>query len=74
MQIAAELLACGNKNIRGDAKITNQVLFAIRFISIYVTFYKTEIPFGYWKELAKNPDERKAVLTTLTKIRQYLLK
>ncbi|CAG8493472.1 19261_t:CDS:2, partial [Dentiscutata erythropus] len=51
MQIAGEILACSDENDRRTRKIFDQVLFAVRFISTYVTFYKAEIPGGYWKEL-----------------------
>ncbi|RHZ70240.1 hypothetical protein Glove_274g39 [Diversispora epigaea] len=100
MQIAAEILSCGDENIRKLKKDTDQVLFAVRFISTYATFYKAQIPAEYWEELIKglpkvnsveikrwpgenddksgldlaDPDGRKAVLTALTKIRQFILK
>ncbi|CAG8511805.1 13926_t:CDS:2 [Racocetra fulgida] len=100
MQIAGEILACGDENIRETGEISDQVLFAVRFISTYVTFYKAKIPVKYWKELGKglpkkysvaikrwpgenkklsgldlaNPEGRIAVLTALSKIRQFLLK
>ncbi|CAG8539503.1 3155_t:CDS:2, partial [Diversispora eburnea] len=49
MQIAGEILACGDENIRETGELSDQVLFAVRFI--YVTFYKAEIPAKYWNEL-----------------------
>ena len=39
---------------------TDQILWAIRVISSYVTFYKAVIPAKYWKELDKGlPKEQK---------------
>ncbi|CAG8779748.1 14855_t:CDS:2, partial [Cetraspora pellucida] len=99
MQIAGEILACGDENIREAGEISDQVLFAVRFISTHVTFYKAEIPEKYWNELSiglpdkysvaikrwpgenkklsgldlADPEGRIAVLTALTKIRQFLL-
>lgn len=52
IQIASEILACSDKNIRDNGEIYDQVLFAIRFISTYITFYKAEISEKYWKELS----------------------
>ncbi|CAG8636150.1 11289_t:CDS:2 [Diversispora eburnea] len=60
MQIAAELLACENDNVREDSKITDQVLFG-----------ENDKKSGL--DLA-HPDGRRKVLTALAKIRQYLLK
>ncbi|CAG8836384.1 25774_t:CDS:1, partial [Racocetra persica] len=99
MQIAGEILACGDENIREAGEISDQVLFAVRFISTHVTFYKAEISEKYWNELSiglpdkysvaikrwpgenkklsgldlADPEGRIAVLTALTKIRQFLL-
>ncbi|CAG8644716.1 3397_t:CDS:2 [Ambispora leptoticha] len=51
-QIAADIIACGYENMRLiDYEYKEQTIFAIRVISTYVTFYKTEIPAIYWKEL-----------------------
>ncbi|RHZ46787.1 hypothetical protein Glove_606g129 [Diversispora epigaea] len=50
-QIAAEILSCGDKNIRKVGKNADQILFIARFISTYTTFYKAEIPAKYWGEL-----------------------
>ncbi|RHZ88064.1 hypothetical protein Glove_26g294 [Diversispora epigaea] len=53
-QIAAEIIACGNENVRlNEYDYKEQTIFTIRVISTYVTFYKTEIPAIYWKELEK---------------------
>ncbi|CAG8633199.1 3078_t:CDS:2, partial [Diversispora eburnea] len=60
-QMAAELLACGNENIRKDDEITDQVLFAVRFISTYTTFYKADIPVSYWKELNNGLPKRNSI-------------
>ncbi|CAG8583725.1 2092_t:CDS:2 [Paraglomus occultum] len=48
-QIAVEILACSNENIRscGEMEHTDQILWAIRVISSYFTFYKTVIPTTY---------------------------
>ncbi|CAG8744693.1 1571_t:CDS:1, partial [Dentiscutata erythropus] len=54
-QLAAELFACGNENMLCIAPQTHvifdQIIFAVRVISAYFTFYKTVIPKEYWKEL-----------------------
>ncbi|PKY51163.1 hypothetical protein RhiirA4_446693 [Rhizophagus irregularis] len=45
-QISAEVLACVSENIRslGKRKYADQMLWVVRVISTYVTFYKAEIP------------------------------
>ncbi|CAG8526899.1 4114_t:CDS:2 [Paraglomus occultum] len=52
-QIAVEVLACGNEDIRSvdrqDWK--DQTIYVVRVISRYVTFYKAVIPASYWEEL-----------------------
>ncbi|RIA97277.1 hypothetical protein C1645_752475 [Glomus cerebriforme] len=51
-QIAGEILACGNENVR-EARISYDVtVFVARVISTYVTFYRTTIKKEYWNELA----------------------
>ncbi|CAG8655473.1 2118_t:CDS:2, partial [Gigaspora margarita] len=52
MQIAGEILACGDENIHETGEISDQVLFAVCFISTYVTFYKAEIPENIGMSLA----------------------
>ncbi|CAG8656699.1 15165_t:CDS:2, partial [Racocetra persica] len=51
-QIAVQIVACGNENIRATSKeeFINQTIFAMRVISTYVTFYKAVIPAEYWPE------------------------
>ncbi|CAG8530944.1 9690_t:CDS:2, partial [Paraglomus occultum] len=51
-QIAVQIVACGNENIRATSKeeFINQTIFAMRVISTYVTFYKAVIPAEYWSE------------------------
>jgi len=51
LQIAGEILACANENIRRSGQYMDQTLFAIRVISTYFTFYMATIPADYWKEL-----------------------
>ncbi|CAG8575722.1 41_t:CDS:2 [Ambispora leptoticha] len=61
-QIAVEILACGSENIRsiGSEEHTDQILWAIRVISSYVTFYKAVIPAAYWVELENGlPNKQK---------------
>ncbi|CAG8782827.1 12421_t:CDS:2, partial [Cetraspora pellucida] len=54
-QLAAEVLACGNENMLRIASqtgaILDQIIFAVRAVPTYFTFYKTVIPKEYWKEL-----------------------
>ena len=51
--MAAEILACGDENRRRYTcgPVGDQVIFAVRVLATYVTFYKAEIPAAYWKEL-----------------------
>jgi hypothetical protein len=98
-QLACEMLALGDDNNRLAEEYRDQIIFAVRIISTYVTFYKTTISAAYWEELGRGlpvdesviikrwpgengkktgidlaePDGRKAVLTALVKIRQFLL-
>jgi hypothetical protein len=50
-RIATEILSCGDKTSRRTFEKSDQTIFAVRFISTYVTFYKAEISMAYWKEL-----------------------
>ncbi|PKK66045.1 hypothetical protein RhiirC2_715132 [Rhizophagus irregularis] len=51
IRIAAEIFSCGNETRRRTFKNSEQIIFAVRFISTYVTFYKAVISTEYWKEL-----------------------
>ncbi|RGB29173.1 hypothetical protein C1646_672655 [Rhizophagus diaphanus] len=50
-RIAAEILSCGDETRRRTFRNSEQIIFAVRFISTYVTFYKAIISTEYWKEL-----------------------
>ncbi|CAG8776489.1 8081_t:CDS:2, partial [Dentiscutata erythropus] len=54
-RLAAEILACANENMLHTAHqtdvILDQIIFAVRVVSTYFTFYKAIIPSGYWNEL-----------------------
>jgi len=54
-QIAVEILSCGSENMRSicGTEYKDQILWAVRILSTYITFYKTLIPATYWKELGK---------------------
>jgi hypothetical protein len=60
-QILAEILACGWENLERSRRYIDQTIYAIRFISSYVTFYKTEIPIAYWKELRKGLPQQQSI-------------
>ncbi|GES85651.1 hypothetical protein GLOIN_2v1719392 [Rhizophagus clarus] len=62
-QISAKVLACVSENIRslGKRKYTNQILWVVRVISTYVTFYKAEIPARYLMELDKGLPQQQSV-------------
>ncbi|RUS15831.1 hypothetical protein BC937DRAFT_91938 [Endogone sp. FLAS-F59071] len=62
-QIAGEILACGDENIRltGEEGFEDQVIFAARVISTHVTFYKAEIPAEYWEELGDGLPKEQSV-------------
>lgn len=62
-QISAEVLACVSENIRslGKRKYADQMLWVVRVISTYVTFYKAEIPARYLMELDKGLPQRQSV-------------
>ncbi|CAG8640206.1 3246_t:CDS:2, partial [Diversispora eburnea] len=60
-QLSAEILACGDENI--SEKIIEQTVFAMRVISMHVTFYKAVIPEAYWEDLDKGlPQEQSVVI------------
>nr|CAG8654563.1 5269_t:CDS:2 [Entrophospora candida] len=50
-QIFAEMLACGEENIRQATMTYDVIIFVVRVISTYVTFYRSVIHKGYWDEL-----------------------
>ncbi|CAG8625237.1 4500_t:CDS:2 [Funneliformis mosseae] len=55
-QLAAELLACGSENMRELALrksdvMSDQIIFGVRVISTYFTFYKAVISAKYFNEL-----------------------
>ncbi|KAF0424571.1 hypothetical protein F8M41_006496 [Gigaspora margarita] len=50
-QVLAEMLACGEENIRLARRSYNMIMFSVRVISTYVTFYRTTINKEYWDEL-----------------------
>ena len=60
-QIIAEILACGNENMHRSCAVTDQTIFAVRFISSYITFYKAEIPAAYWRELARGLPQKQSI-------------
>ena len=60
-QIAGEILACGDENMR-TAEVVDQVMFAVRVISTYVTFYRAEIPAEYWKELGLGLPQKQSIV------------
>ena len=55
MQIAAAILAYGDKNrrLKRSGPPENHVVYAVRVLATHVTFYKAEIPAAYWEELDK---------------------
>ncbi|CAG8601322.1 11979_t:CDS:2 [Ambispora leptoticha] len=65
-QMAAEILACGNENIRQIDRqtgvISDQTIFGVRAISSYFTFYKTVISSKYWDELDFSLPQQESVL------------
>src|SRR4051812_27232235 len=65
-QLAAEMLACGSKNMRQIAfqsgVIPDLTIFGVRAISSYFTFYKTVIPAEYWNELDYSLPHRESVV------------
>ena len=46
------MLACGDENTRLAQKTYDVMVFVVRVISTYVTFYHAIIHKGYWDELA----------------------
>ncbi|CAG8830464.1 24265_t:CDS:2, partial [Racocetra persica] len=54
-QIAANIIACRDENIHAtnNEESVDETIFAICVLSIYITFYKTEIPAKYWTELSR---------------------
>ncbi|CAG8474449.1 7715_t:CDS:2 [Paraglomus occultum] len=63
VQIAAEMLAYGSENIGAARAVIDQIIFGVRVISTYVTFYKAEIRGGYWTELSNGlPTQHSVVI------------
>ncbi|CAG8464713.1 13288_t:CDS:2, partial [Dentiscutata heterogama] len=65
-QLAIEILSSGSENSRPyyDEKLgyfKDQIVFAIRVISTYVTFYKAVIPAKYWNELENGFPEEQSI-------------
>lgn len=65
-QLAIEILSSGSENSRPyyDEKLgyfRDQTVFAIRVISLHVTFYKAMIPAKYWNELENNYPEEQSI-------------
>ncbi|CAG8459675.1 17736_t:CDS:2 [Dentiscutata erythropus] len=58
-QLAAKIIACGNENVMD--KVTDQIIFAMRVISMHVTFYKATIPKEYWANLHKGLPKKHSV-------------
>ncbi|CAJ0632552.1 13845_t:CDS:2 [Entrophospora sp. SA101] len=50
-QIVAEILACGDENIRQAREIREMTIFVVRVVSTYDTFYCATINKRYWDEL-----------------------
>ncbi|RIB17173.1 hypothetical protein C2G38_2088965, partial [Gigaspora rosea] len=65
-QLAAEMLTCANENMLHNAHqtgaILDQIIFAVRVISTYFTFYKAIIPNGYWEELAYGLPQKESII------------
>ncbi|CAG8552311.1 7228_t:CDS:2 [Funneliformis mosseae] len=72
-QIAVEILASYNENVsyiralrlenRRNPGYTDQISWAVRVITTYVTFYKVMIPTTYWQELENGlPKESSVVI------------
>ncbi|PKK58922.1 hypothetical protein RhiirC2_763057 [Rhizophagus irregularis] len=59
-QLTAEVLACGNENVREES--IDQTIYAIRFITTYVTFYKAVITKEYWEELGEGLPNNQSVI------------
>ncbi|PKK72845.1 hypothetical protein RhiirC2_368135 [Rhizophagus irregularis] len=61
-QIAAEIIACGDENIRKALQvIDNMFIFVIRVVFTYVTFYHTRINKEYWQELTVGCPQRQSI-------------
>lgn len=60
-QIFAEILACAYDNLRISRVFTEQTIFAVRFISSNVTFYKVNIPAAYWEELQRGLPRKQSI-------------
>jgi len=67
MQLAAEILACGNENYFRTVFDTGviwdyQIIFAVRVVSTYFTFYKTMISKEYWEELGDGLPQKESIV------------
>ncbi|RIB04643.1 hypothetical protein C2G38_2221835 [Gigaspora rosea] len=60
-QILAEMLACGEENIHRACRTYSMVMFAVRVISTYVTFYRATIHKEYWDELGNGCPRRQSL-------------
>ncbi|RGB33887.1 hypothetical protein C1646_703352 [Rhizophagus diaphanus] len=64
-QIAAEIIACGDENIRQGRRIFDDMhIYAIRVVSTYVTFYHAKINKEYWQELAVGCPQQQSITIT----------
>ncbi|CAG8723638.1 20527_t:CDS:2, partial [Dentiscutata erythropus] len=61
-QLATEILACANKNMLKTDINLDQIIFAVRVVSTYFTFYKVIIPSRYWKELGYGLPEKESII------------
>lgn len=59
-QLSAEIVACGCENTM-DEELSDQTIFAMRVISMHVTFYKAVIPKEYWTELFRGYPKNQSV-------------
>ena len=67
MQLAAEILACGNENYFRTVFDTGviwdyQIIFAVRVVSTYFTFYRTVISKEYWDELENGLPRKESIV------------
>ncbi|RHZ79605.1 hypothetical protein Glove_143g34 [Diversispora epigaea] len=58
-QLSAEIIACGNENTIDE--VSDQTIFAMRVISMRVTFYKAVILKEYWTELCRGYPKKQSV-------------
>ncbi|CAB5388452.1 hypothetical protein RhiirA5_382585 [Rhizophagus irregularis] len=60
-QIAGEIIACGNENLRIARKVFEMHIYVIRVVFTYVTFYHARISKKYWYELAAGCPRRQSI-------------